>query len=79
MHSRNHFFIPGPTNMPEDLRRAVNIPLEDHRAPDFPDFTLGLFEDLKKIFKTSSGRVFLFPGSGTGGWEASPLVETTKR
>ena len=71
MQCRNNLFIPGPTNMPEDLRQAVNIPLEDHRAPDFPEFTLRLFEDLKKIFKTSSGQVFLFPGSGTGGWEAA--------
>ena len=71
MHSRNNFFIPGPTNMPEDIRRAMNIPLEDQRSPDFPAFTLDLFEDLKQIFKTRSGQVFLFPGSGTGGWEAA--------
>jgi alanine-glyoxylate transaminase/serine-glyoxylate transaminase/serine-pyruvate transaminase len=40
------------------------------RAPDFPKLTLPLFEDLKKVFKTATGQVFLFPGSGTGGWEA---------
>ena len=71
MQARNNFFIPGPTNMPEDIRRAVNIPLEDMRAPDFPEFTLGLFADLKQIFKTGSGQIFLFPGSGAGGWEAA--------
>ena len=71
MKGRNNFFIPGPTNMPDDIRRAMDIPLEDMRAPDFPDFTLRLFEDLKKIFKTESGQVFLFPGTGTGGWEAA--------
>ena len=64
-------FIPGPTNMPDRLRRAMDIPLEDHRAPDFPEFSLPLFKDLKQVFKTGSGEVFLFPASGTGGWEAA--------
>ncbi len=64
-------FVPGPTNLPHALRTAMDIPLEDHRAPDFPALTLGLFEDLKRIFKLRQGRVFIFPGSGTGGWEAS--------
>jgi alanine-glyoxylate transaminase/serine-glyoxylate transaminase/serine-pyruvate transaminase len=49
----------------------MEIALEDHRAPDFPQFTLPLFSDLKKIFQTNSGHVFVFPGSGTGGWESA--------
>ena len=44
-------FIPGPTNMPDEVRLAMDIPMEDQRAPDFPDFTLPLFEDVKKVFK----------------------------
>ena len=71
MTGQNPVFIPGPTNIPERLRRACNVPMEDQRAPDFPSFTLPLFQDLKKIFRTESGQVFLFPGSGTGGWEAA--------
>jgi len=63
--------VPGPTNMPFRIRQAMDVPLEDHRAPDFPNFTLPLFADLKKIFKTKRGEVFIFPGSGTGGWEAA--------
>jgi len=63
--------VPGPTNMPFRVRQAMDIPLEDHRAPDFPQFTLPLFADLKKIFKTETGHVFIFPGSGTGGWESA--------
>ena len=63
--------IPGPTNMPYEVQRAMEVPLEDHRAPDFPNFTLPLFADLKTVFRTESGRVFVFPGSGTGGWEAA--------
>ena len=71
MSARNALFIPGPSNMPDAIRQAMDIPLEDQRAPDFPQFTLGLFRDLKKVFKTAEGQVFLFPGSGTGGWEAA--------
>ena len=72
MRTGNHgLFIPGPTNIPNRLRQAMDLPLEDQRAPDFPSFTLCLLEDLKRIFKQDEGRVFLFPGSGTGGWEAA--------
>lgn len=67
----NALFIPGPTNLPNRLRQAMDLPLEDQRAPDFPTFTLGLFRDLRKVFKLEGGHVFLFPGSGTGGWEAA--------
>jgi alanine-glyoxylate transaminase / serine-glyoxylate transaminase / serine-pyruvate transaminase len=63
--------VPGPTNMPFRVRQAMDIALEDHRAPDFPAFTLPLFADLKKVFQTKTGHVFIFPGSGTGGWEAA--------
>jgi alanine-glyoxylate transaminase/serine-glyoxylate transaminase/serine-pyruvate transaminase len=67
----NHLFVPGPTTIPDCVRRAMNVPMEDHRAPDFADFTLPLFADLKKVFRTETGRVFLFPSSGTGAWEAA--------
>src|SRR5215467_5123137 len=63
--------VPGPSNMPFRIRQAMDIALEDHRAPDFPQFTLPLFADLKKIFQTKTGHVFIFPGSGTGGWESA--------
>ncbi|ESR22854.1 aminotransferase class V-fold PLP-dependent enzyme [Lutibaculum baratangense] len=64
-------FIPGPTNLPERLRTAMFVPSEDQRSPDFPKLTVPLFNDIKRIFKMSSGHVFLYPGSGTGGWEAA--------
>ena len=63
--------VPGPTNMPFEIRKAMDVALEDHRAPDFPEFTKPLLEDVKSIFRTTEGHVFLFPGSGTGGWEAA--------
>ncbi len=71
MNGNTHLFIPGPTNIPEEVRRAMNLPMEDMRAPDFGDFILPLLADLKKVFRTETGRVFVFPGSGTGAWEAA--------
>ncbi len=71
MPGRNFLFVPGPTNIPERIRRAMDVPLEDHRAGDFPAFVLPLLEDLKKVFQTRDGHVFIFAASGTGGWEAA--------
>lgn len=71
MTGQNPVFIPGPTNIPDRLRHAMNTQTMDHRAPDFVDFFEPLFKDLKKIFKTETGAVITFPSSGTGGWEAS--------
>lgn len=67
----NHLFIPGPTNVPESVRQAMNVPMQDMRAPDFGDLTLGVFEDLKKVLRTETGRVMMYPGSGTAAWEAA--------
>ena len=66
-----HLFIPGPTNIPEQVRQAMNLPMEDMRAASFPDLTLPLFEDIKAVFKNETGRVFIYPSSGTGAWEAA--------
>lgn len=63
--------VPGPTNMPFAVRQAMDVALEDHRAPDFPEFVKPLLSDLKAVFRMTSGRVFMFPGSGTAGWEAA--------
>ena len=71
MPGRNYLHIPGPTIVPQRIRNAMAIEQEDMRAEDFPEFTLPLFDDLKKIFKTETGRIFIFPSSGTGGWEAA--------
>jgi alanine-glyoxylate transaminase / serine-glyoxylate transaminase / serine-pyruvate transaminase len=67
----NHLFIPGPTNVPEAVRQAMNVPQQDMRAPDFGALTLPLFAGLKRILRTDTGRVMMFPGSGTGAWEAA--------
>ncbi len=68
---QSHLFIPGPTNIPDTVRRAMNVPMQDMRASDFGDLTLGLFEDMKSVLRTKTGAVFFFPGSGTGAWEAA--------
>jgi alanine-glyoxylate transaminase / serine-glyoxylate transaminase / serine-pyruvate transaminase len=70
-HGPTHLFIPGPTNVPDAVRRAMNVPMQDHRAPDFPELTLPLFADLKTVFANETGRVFMYPSSGTGAWEAA--------
>ncbi|MDX5412393.1 MAG: aminotransferase class V-fold PLP-dependent enzyme [Rhodobacterales bacterium] len=67
----NTLFIPGPTNVPEVVRRAMNVPMEDQRGPEFGRFVLGILEDLKRVYQTETGRVILYPGSGTGAWEAA--------
>jgi alanine-glyoxylate transaminase/serine-glyoxylate transaminase/serine-pyruvate transaminase len=73
MAGQRGLFIPGPTNIPEAVRRAMSVPSEDHRAPDLPAFMVPLLRDLKDVFKTKAGEVLLFPSSGTGGWEAAIL------
>ncbi len=73
-----HLFVPGPTNVPEAVRAAMNVPMQDHRAPDFPELTLPLFAGLKQVFRTETGRVFIYPSSGTGAWEAA-ITNTLNR
>ena len=75
---RNHLFVPGPTNIPDRVMRAMNVASEDHRSPDFPALTKPLFEEAKKIFGSTEGTVLLFPSSGTGIWE-SALTNTLAR
>ena len=67
----NHLFVPGPTNVPEPVRRAMNVAMEDQRGPEFGALTLGILADLKRVFRTETARVILYPGSGTGAWEAA--------
>lgn len=72
---RHFLFVPGPTNIPERVLRAMDRPMEDHRSSAFPAFTNALLADLRKVFKTETGQPFIFPATGSGGWEAA-LVNT---
>lgn len=66
-----HLFIPGPTNLPEDVRRAMAVPMQDHRAPAFATLLGPILRDLMPVFGTDSAKIALIPGSGTGAWEAA--------
>ncbi|MDP3335028.1 MAG: aminotransferase class V-fold PLP-dependent enzyme, partial [Methylococcaceae bacterium] len=66
-----HLFIPGPTNVPHEVLSAMHIPMEDHRSPIFPKLLTPLLQDLKKVFKTETGQAFIFPATGTAGWEVA--------
>jgi alanine-glyoxylate transaminase/serine-glyoxylate transaminase/serine-pyruvate transaminase len=73
--SGRHFLqIPGPTNVPGRVLRALSRPTIDHRGPEFAKLSLAVLEGLKRIFRTS-GPVVIYPSSGTGAWEAA-LVNT---
>ncbi len=66
-----HLFIPGPTNIPEDVRRAMVVPMPDHRSPEFAAFFRPIQRDLAPIFGTQKAKIALIPGSGTAAWEAA--------
>jgi len=70
-----HFLqIPGPTNVPDRVLRAIDRPTIDHRGPEFAKLALAALETLRAIFQTK-GAVVMYPASGTGAWEAA-LVNT---
>jgi alanine-glyoxylate transaminase/serine-glyoxylate transaminase/serine-pyruvate transaminase len=70
-----HFLqIPGPTNVPDRILRAMDLPTIDHRGPEFVDLCREVIAGLGQIFRTT-GRVVIYPASGTGAWEAA-LVNT---
>ena len=71
MPGKISLFVPGPTNMPDRVRQAMDISNEDHRAPGMDKFWHPLTNDLKKVFETTSGQPIIFPGTGSSGWEAA--------
>jgi alanine-glyoxylate transaminase/serine-glyoxylate transaminase/serine-pyruvate transaminase len=70
-----HFLqIPGPTNVPDRVLRAIDFPTMDHRGPGFAGLGKEVLAGMKRVFKTA-GEVVIYPASGTGAWEAA-LVNT---
>ena len=63
--------IPGPTNVPDRILRAMDRPVIDHRSPEFAGLTREILPPLREVFGTREGAVVLYPSSGTGAWEAS--------
>jgi alanine-glyoxylate transaminase/serine-glyoxylate transaminase/serine-pyruvate transaminase len=75
IHAGRHFLqIPGPTNVPDRVLRAIDQPVIDHRGPEFAKLAAEVLEGLRPIFQTRAP-VVIFPGSGTGAWEAA-IVNT---
>jgi len=71
MSLQNPVFIPGPTNMPESLRRACDMPTIDHRSSLFKDILHPARDGVKRVLKSAVAEVFIFPSTGTGGWETA--------
>ena len=75
LHTGRHFLqIPGPTNVPDRVLRAIDQPTIDHRGPEFARLGAEVLEGLKLVFRTRQP-VIIYPASGTGAWEAA-LVNT---
>ncbi len=71
MSFQNPVFIPGPTNIPESLRKACDMPTIDHRSPLFGQILHPARAGVRKVLKSDSAEVFIFPSTGTGGWETA--------
>ncbi len=75
IHSGRHFLqIPGPTNVPDRILRAMDLPVIDHRSRQFAKLGSEVLEGLRAVFQTR-GHVVIYPASGTGAWEAA-IVNT---
>ena len=75
IHTGRHFLqIPGPTNVPDRVLRAIDRPVIDHRGPEFAKLGMEVLENIRPVFQTT-GPVIIYPGSGTGAWEAA-IVNT---
>ena len=70
MAGRHFLQIPGPSNTPDRILRAMDQAVPDHRGPKFGDVGMKAIEGMKKVFKTEQ-EVFIYPASGTGAWEAA--------
>lgn len=71
MSGRPFLQIPGPTNVPERILRAMDRAVVDHRSPEFASLVRAMLPDLARVFRTERGRVIVYPASGTGATEAS--------
>lgn len=71
MSNQNPVFIPGPTNIPDELRRAVDFATIDHRSGAFVEMFKPALGGVKRILKTSESEALIFPSTGTGAWESA--------
>jgi alanine-glyoxylate transaminase/serine-glyoxylate transaminase/serine-pyruvate transaminase len=67
-----HFLqIPGPTNVPDRVLRAIDFPTMDHRGPGFAALGKSVLGGMRRVFQTTQSEVVIYPASGTGAWEAA--------
>lgn len=71
MSYQNPVFIPGPTNIPEAIRKACDMPTIDHRSPAFARMFKPAVAGVRRVLKMDQGEVIILPSTGTGGWEAA--------
>ena len=71
MSSQNPVFIPGPTNIPDSVRKACDMATIDHRSPTFAKLFKPAVAGVKRVLKMKDGEVIIIPSTGTGGWEAA--------
>ena len=71
MSFQNPVFIPGPTNMPEAVRQACYMPTIDHRSPIFGKILHPCLDGIRTVLKSDSAKIYIFPSTGTGGWETA--------
>ena len=71
MNTQNPVFIPGPTNIPDEIRKACDMATIDHRSPAFGNILHPARAGVQQVLKSTSAEVFIFPSSGTGGWETA--------
>lgn len=71
MSMQNPVFVPGPTNIPAMLRNACDIPTIDHRSAQFGEILHPALDGVKKVLQSTTAEVFVFPSTGTGGWETA--------
>src|SRR5262245_23444883 len=75
VHTGRHFLqIPGPTNVPDRVLRAMDMPTLDHRGPEFAELGFAVLAAMQRVFRTKQP-VIIYPSSGTGAWEAA-IVNT---
>src|SRR5258707_13163616 len=74
VHSGRHFLqIPGPTNVPDRVLRAMDMPTMDHRGPEFAEVGHAVLAAMQRVFRTKQP-VIIYPASGTGAWEAAIVI-----
>lgn len=71
MSTQNPVFIPGPTNIPDSVRKACDMPTLDHRSPAFARLFRPAVEGVRRVLRMEEGEIIVIPSTGTGGWEAA--------